>query len=141
MEKKEKTLKGRTFFIGKINPIEMMTISRAGTALYTRTPSGEIEIDLSTQKKVDALSTYYAMVFEHIYVKISDTIIKPVKEKDVEVWWPESIAEDYDVLFELSKWFFQEVVIPVFLKSSESTTNSDSLDTPKETSKNANETV
>lgn len=137
MEKKETTIGGRTFFIGRINPIEMMTISRAGISLYKRNADGEFEIDLSSQRNVDALNTFYNMVFEHVYVKITDSIIKPVKEKGVDVWWPENIAEDYETLFALSNWFFQEVVFPVFLKSSGSTQTSDSLEESKETSKSA----
>lgn len=138
MEKKTTTLNGRTYIIGKINPIEMMTISRAGIGLYKKNADNEYEIDLSTQRNVDALNTFYTMVFEHINVQLSDTLIKPVKEKGVDVWWPENIANDYETLFALSNWFFQEVVVPVFLKSSESTSNSGSLDQLKETSKNAN---
>ena len=138
MEKKETTINNRLFSIGKINPIEMMTISRAGISLYKRNEDGEFEIDLSTQKNINALNAFYNMVFEHINVQLTDTVIKPVKEKGVDVWWPANIVEDYDTLFALSNWFFQEVVFPVFLKSSESTKNSDSLE-QKETSKNAND--
>lgn len=138
IERKEKTIGGRTFVIGKINPVEMMTISRAGISLYKRNEDGEFELDLSSQRKVDALNTYYNMVFEHMNVILSDTMTKPVKEKGIDQWWPESIQTDYDTLFALSNWFFEEVVMPVFLKSSESTKNLDSLDDQKATSNNAN---
>lgn len=143
MQRKEKTINGRTFFIGKINPVEMMTISRAGIALYKKTKDEDgnesFEIDLSTQRNIDALGTFYTLAFEHVYVQITDTIVKPVKEKGAEVWWPENIADDYETLFALSNWFFEEVVFPVFLRSSGSTQNSDSLEESKETSKNAND--
>lgn len=143
MEKKEIRLNDRTFFIGKINPVEMLTISRAGISLYKRVKDDEgndtFEIDLSSQHNVNALNTFYNMVFEHVYVQISDTIIKPVKEKGVEIWWPESIAEDYDTLMQLSNWFFEEVVFPVFLKSSESTMNSGSLEEQKAITKNVSD--
>lgn len=138
MEKKETTINGRTFVIGKINPVEMMTISRAGISLYRKNSDGEFEIDLSTQRNVDALNTFYNMVFEHMLVKLSDTLIKPVKEKGVDVWWPENIVDDYDTLFALANWFFQEVVFPVFLKSSESTKNLGSLEDSKDNSNLAN---
>lgn len=128
MTKKETTINGRTFFIGKINPVEMMTISRAGIALYKKNSDGDFEIDLSTQKNIDALNTFYNMVFEHVYVQLSETLVKPVKEKGVDVWWPADIVDEYETLFALSNWFFQEVVFPVFLKSSGSTQNSDSLE-------------
>ena len=128
MTKKETTIHGRTFFIGKINPVEMMTISRAGIALYKKNSEGDFEIDLSTQKNIDALNTFYNMVFEHVYVQLSETLVKPVKEKGVDVWWPADIVDEYETLFALSNWFFQEVVFPVFLKSSGSTQNSDSLE-------------
>lgn len=131
-EKKEITLNGRTFFIGKINPIEMMTISRAGIALYQRNENGEFDIDLSTQKNVNALNTFYSMAFEHIFVKLSDSLVKPVKEKNVDVWWPESITQDFETLFALSNWFMQEAVFPIFTKSNESTENADSLDERQE---------
>ena len=120
MEKKEIELGGRKYFIGKINPIEMMTISQAGIALYKKDEiTGEINIDLSSKKNVAALSTFYDLVFEHVFVQLTETMIKPVKEKDVDVWWPENIAEDYSTLFKLSQWFMEVVVFPVFMKSSE----------------------
>lgn len=119
MEKKEIELGGRTYFVGKINPIEMMTISQAGIALYEKDKAGNVHINLSSKRNIDALNTFYDLAFEHIFVKINDTLVKPVKEKDVDVWWPEDIVDDYDTLFALSKWFMDEVVFPVFMKSSE----------------------
>ena len=139
MEKKETTVNGRKFFIGKISPVEMMTISRAGISLYKKNEQGEFEIDLSSERNVNALNTFYNMVFEHVYVELTETLIKPVKEKGVDVWWPENIAENYETLFALSNWFFEEVVFPVFLKSNGSTLSSGSLEEGKATTKSANE--
>ena len=137
MEQKSVIKDNFEFRIGRISPVEMLTISSAGISLYKKGPDGNFTLDFSNEKNVETINTFYNMVFEHIEVKVADKW-NPVKQKGTEVWWPESIVTNYDLLMDLINWFMSEVVFPVFLKSSESTKKSDSLDQKKVTSKPAN---
>lgn len=122
MEHKETTIENRTFRLGRISPVELMTISSAGISLYRRNSDGDLILDFTSTKNFDAINTYYDMIFEHLEVQISENEWKPVKVKGSNVWWPQSIEDDFDTLFRLVNWFTSEVVFPVFMKSNESKT-------------------
>lgn len=139
MQKKQTSLNNRTFRVGRVNPVEMMTLSSAAVSLYRRNSDGEFILDFTSEKNIDAINTYYNMIFERIEVQINENLWKPVKEKDSNIWWPESIQDDYETLFALVNWFTTEVVFPVFMRSNESKTMSDSLEQQAEITKAAND--
>lgn len=122
MEKKETVVNDRHFRLGKISPVELMTISSAGISLYRKNSDDQLILDFTSTKNFDAINTYYDMIFEHIEVQINENLWKPVKEKNSNVWWPQSIEDDFQTLFELVNWFTSEVVFEVFTKSNESKT-------------------
>ena len=136
----EKTIqKGKyEFRVGKISPVEMLTLSSAGIGLYKKDAEGNFSLDLSSSKSIDTINTFYNMVFENLEVKVLDKWY-PVKQKGTEVWWPEEIKTDYQLLMDLIQWFMTDVIFPVFTKSSESTMKSDSLEGQKVTSNPASD--
>ena len=133
MEAKTIIIEGMTLKLGKISPVELMTVAQAGLGLYKKDPDSDtFVIDYSSMRSIETLNTFYTMVFEHTEVQIKDKWL-PVKEKGREIWWPESIADNMDALISIVNWFMNDIIFPVFQKSSESKNPSGSLDQSKAT--------
>lgn len=99
---KEFNIKSReeTFRVGKITPIEMLSIS------------GQVDFENYTMTK--ELTKF---CLEHTEVKIADKWLA-VKTLDEEVYWPMGIEEDYIALNEIFTYITTEVIIKAFMKSS-----------------------
>lgn len=61
----------------------------------------------------------FSFVFEHTMVKINNEWL-PLKEKDMEVYYPIDIEEDLHSLQEIFMAFVNNVLKPLFTKSKES---------------------
>ena len=94
--------KDLTFRVGKIDAIQML-------AFRTTMDFTNIESTEST----------YKFVFEHLEVNVGNKWI-PVKEKDINVYYPDGLDNNLNAMNELLAYFLNNVVKPLFMKSNES---------------------
>lgn len=102
-ENQEFTITSReeTFRVGKITPVELLSIST------------QVDFD-----KLEQTANLAKFSLEHAEVLQGNKWL-PVKTKDKEVYWPNGIEDDPIALQEIFDYITYEVVIKSFMKSSE----------------------
>ena len=117
-EEKTITVNEREFKSGRISPVDMLTMSSMCMSVYETDDNGQMTMNFSSKKSINAIESFYEMIFEHMLVKVGEKWL-PVKEKDKDIWWPENLQEDYFGMMKLVNWFVAEVIFPVFMRSRE----------------------
>lgn len=107
MQLKEFTVSNRKelFRIGKITPIELLSISAV--------------MDL---EKLTQVTEFITFALEHVEVQMGEKWL-PLKTKDKEIYMPIGIEEDILSLNEIVAFVLKEVIEKAFTKSSESAQN------------------
>lgn len=93
------------FRIGKVTPIELLSISAV--------------LDL---EKLNQVTEFITFALEHTEVKVAEAWL-PVKVKGKEIYMPLGIENDILSLNEIVAFVLKEVVEKAFMKSSESAQN------------------
>ena len=101
MEQKQIDIGSNTFRVKKMNAIE---------ALALRTAS-------SIENTKDALK-FFNEILERMEVQVSDKWL-PVKEKNVEAYYPAGIEDDVMTIQKLVDFFLTDFLKPLFTKSAE----------------------
>lgn len=104
VEEREFRLKSRAeaFKFKKMSPVTLLSL--------------QMQIDLNDMEKNEKT---FSTILENTQVKIGGTWV-PVKEKNMEVYYPVGIEDSMNALQEIIFKFFEEVLKPVFQKSAES---------------------
>lgn len=89
------------FRIKKMSPIKLLAFQSV--------------INFDDMKKTEQM---FSIILENIEVKIKDSWL-PVKEQGRDVYYPIGIEENLNTLMELSTYFLNEVIKPLFQKSGE----------------------
>lgn len=106
MEQKEFKIKSReeTFRVGQISPVDLLAIST--------------QIDFENFNMTKILIQF---CLENTEVKMGEKWI-PVKTKGRELYYPKDIVNDLIAMNEIFTWMMENVIVAVFQRSSESTT-------------------
>lgn len=101
MEQKTFEYNGNMYRIKRMNAIEALALRTA-----------------SNMKNVDSTSEFFDAILERLEVQLNSSWL-PVKQKNVKVYLPDGIENDFEGIQSLIEFFMKEFLTPFFEKSVE----------------------